>query len=249
MRKELNFRELGGYVSDDGRKIRYGQFFRTAALCDLNAQELEEARAFGIRHIFDFRSEYEAEKEPDPVIGDAVMHHVNAMVDRDGKPLNFSPEGIEKIQKEAGASDGRDFLQRMYYNLPFSPAYQEMFAVIRRGETPILFHCSAGKDRTGIAAVLILMTLGVSKEDALYDYMLTNEYRAPIIERFMDKMREVMDEEALAPLIAYEGVAEENARISLKAIDETCGDFETYLQKQFGITPEERLRLRDMYTE
>ncbi len=250
LRKELNFRELGGIVCDDGRHVKKGQFYRCGALADLNEEELQEIRALHIRHIFDFRSNYESSRDPDPYIEGAQVHLVNAMTDRNGNPLDFSPAGIEKIQKQISTADGRALLTGMYYNLPFSGAYQEMFAVIRREETPILFHCSAGKDRTGIAAVLILMMLGVSEEDALDDYMLTNEYRAPVIEHFMMRMKEVIgDEKDLEPLIAFEGVARENAEVSLQAIRERCGDFETYLMTQFGITAEERIRLRDIYTE
>ena len=74
----------------------------------------------------------------------------------------------------------------LYKQMPFgNPAYHELFRLLEEHRVPLLFHCTCGKDRTGIAAMLVLLALGVSREDAIADYMLTNVYRKAIIDKFM----------------------------------------------------------------
>ena len=79
-----------------------------------------------------------------------------------------------------------EWFSALYREMPFrNPAYHALFALLEGRRVPVLFHCSCGKDRTGIGAMLILLALGVSRADALADYMLTNVYRREIIERFL----------------------------------------------------------------
>ncbi len=248
MRKSLNFRELGGYRSDDGREVRHNQFFRCSPLADLNEEEFEFVKSLGIRHVFDFRSDYEASQVPDPEIG-AEYHLINAMVDGSGKQVQFDPKGIAEIAKEHDQAN--DFIQQMYGNLPYCLAYKELFEVIKKHETPILFHCSAGKDRTGIAALLILIMLGVSEKDALDDYELTNEYRKEQIEKFFVKVSALIgdNEELKAKLTAFEGVNRSSAEYSIKSILSKYPDYDAYFEDVFGIDRKKREELKDFYLE
>ena len=138
----------------------------------------------------------------------------------------------------------------MYGNLPFSYAYKRMFEDIVAGNVPILFHCSAGKDRTGIAAILILLALGVDEETAMYDYMLTNEYRKEYIESFKkDFPLTKLDGELAGMLLAYEGVTYTNADYSLKRIKEKYENYDEYFEKEYNLDKDALQRLRDLYTE
>ncbi len=248
IRKEVNFRELGGYATENGRVIREGQFYRSGPLGMLNEDELEFVKSLNIRHVFDFRSDTEISELPDPQLPAAVYHPINALTDAEGKPVNFSPKVIE--QTDFSEQLGSNFLEIMYGNLPFTKAYKEMFEVIKKKETPILFHCTAGKDRTGIAAVLIMILLGVDEETALYDYELTNEYRVSAIERFLERLAEVIgdNEDLRHSLRGVEGVNRENAEISLRRIRERFGDYETFFKAQFGIDEKMQAELAEFYT-
>ena len=249
IRKEVNFRELGGYITRDGRVIRKGQFYRSGPLGMLTEKELEFVKGLNIRHVFDFRSDTEISELPDPQLPTAEYHPINALTDADGNPVNFSPKTIEKtdFSKEIGSN----FLEIMYGNLPFTKAYKEMFEAVKKKETPILFHCTAGKDRTGIAAVLIMILLGVDEETALDDYELTNEYRVSAIERFLERVAEIIgdDEDLRHALRGVEGVNRENAELSLRRIRERFGDYETYFKAQFGIDEKMQAELAEYYTE
>ena len=248
IRKEHNFRELGGYVNKDGRIIRYGEFFRSGPLGKLSEEELAYVRSLHIRHVFDFRSDTEISELEDPLLPGAVYHAINALTDSEGKPVDFSPKAID--QADFSDNKGGDFLEMMYGNLPFTKAYIEMFDVIKKKETPILFHCTAGKDRTGIAAVLILILLGVDEETALDDYELTNDYRTAAIDRFLKKMEALIgnNDELRHALRGVEGVNRENAELSLQRIKDRYGDYETFFKAQYGIDEKMQAELVSYYT-
>jgi len=143
-----------------------------------------------------------------------------------------------------------EFTHKVYGNLPFCYAYKKMFEDIIAGNVPILFHCSAGKDRTGIAAILILLALGVDEETAIYDYMLTNEYRKEYIDRFKkDFPLTKIDGELAGMLLAYEGVTYTNAAYSLKRIKEKYISFDEYFETEFNLDKYALQKLRDLYTE
>lgn len=249
MRKENNFRELGGIETENGRIVKYGCFYRSGAPGMMNREELDEIAEKGIRHIIDFRSAYEAKRDPDPEIPGAAYHHINAMARPDGTEVDLSPKGLssEAFTKE----NGNRFMRHFYGTLPFSPAYREMFDLIKKDEVPVLFHCSAGKDRTGIGAVLILLALGCSEETALEDYMLTNEYRAASIESFLARFSEVIkgDPEMAESLKAVSGVTRDSAEYSLQRIKEAYGSYENYFQEVLGLNEADIAEMREKYTE
>lgn len=249
MRKFLNFRELGGLKAQDGREVVRGQFYRSGVLGDLNPEELEYVRSLGIKHVFDFRSDYEVKDLPDPDIG-AEYHQINALVDENGDQIRFDPESIEKAVGKRG-DPGAYFLQMMYGSLPFSYAYKELFRVILAKETPVLFHCTAGKDRTGIAAVLILLMLGVDEETALDDYELTNEYRAEQIQKLFEKMADVIaaNPAEKEKLTAFEGVLRSSAVYSLKRIRDVYGTYDSYFENELGIDESARQDMRNTYLQ
>ena len=182
-----NFRELGGYRAADVRQVKYGLLYRGGNL-DLLKSEADHARlaSLGLREILDLRSAGESAAHPDPAVPGAHYQRVCGMRNADGTEMDFSGQGIERLRQEKKAferSVGRpvhdfEWFSALYREMPFrNPAYHALFALLEGRRVPVLFHCSCGKDRTGIGAMLILLALGVSRADALADYMLTNVYR------------------------------------------------------------------------
>ena len=254
--REVNFRELGGYPMDEDRKIIPGIFFRSGQLSELTPEEMKTVENLGIRTILDFRSEYERSRKPDPEIPEAVYQHVPAFIDKDGKELDLSPEGIEKAtgaQSSAFSAEGMHaFLQYMYGGLVFnSRAYQEMFDAILEERVPMLIHCTAGKDRTGVGSMLILLALGTDSRVLRKDYMMTNAYRWTAVQRFLDKNRALFAEhpEAEEALVAYEGVREEAIDIVLNTILSRYSSIDAYLEAEFGLDDMARMKLQEMYLE
>ena len=253
IRHEMNFRELGGYPVADSKVIQ-GIFFRSGALGDLTKEELEIVHQQGIRTIIDLRSEYEREMNPDPVLEDAQYYPISAFVDEDGNELNFSPEAIRKATgidvSRPGESSMGAFLKYMYQSLVFgSKAYHEMFDAMLEERVPMLIHCTAGKDRTGVGSMLILMALGADERVLRKDYMITNTYRWDAVQRFLDARKdEIGDNEELRnAMIAYEGVREEAVDILLQTILGRYESIEAYLEGEFGLDDLALQQLQEMY--
>lgn len=172
-----NFRELGGYTGCGGRHVKYGAFYRSPALANIKTPA-DRARfeELGVRTVFDFRSEKERTLAPDPAFPGVVNIPASAMLAEDGSEMDFDLEKL--LRSEDGIRMLTEGVHESYARMPFgNPAYRALFGAIRAGQTPILFHCTAGKDRTGVAAALILKALGVSREDIVEDYLLTNACR------------------------------------------------------------------------
>ena len=247
--KKRNLRDLGGYKTQNGKHVKKGYFFRSSRLMDFDQAELKILNSLNIKKIYDLRSKEEVKDSPDPTLKGAEYIHSSAAARADGTEVNFSPAAL--IAENVYSKESNDeFTHKVYGNLPFSYAYKRMFEDIVAGNVPILFHCSAGKDRTGIAAILILLALGVDEETAMYDYMLTNEYRKEYIERFRkDFPLTKLDGELAGMLLAYEGVTYTNADYSLKRIKEKYENYDEYFEKEYNLDKDALQRLRDLYTE
>ena len=247
--KKRNLRDLGGYKTQNGKHVKKGYFFRSSRLMDFDQAELKILNSLNIKKIYDLRSKEEVKDSPDPTLKGAEYIHSSAAARADGTEVNFSPAAL--IAENVYSKECNDeFTHKVYGNLPFSYAYKRMFEDIVAGNMPILFHCSAGKDRTGIAAILILLALGVDEETAMYDYMLTNEYRKEYIESFKkDFPLTKLDGELAGMLLAYEGVTYTNADYSLKRIKEKYENYDEYFEKEYNLDKDALQRLRDLYTE
>ena len=254
--REWNVRELGGYTMRDGRKIIPGIFFRSGALADLSGDEREILIQQGVRTIIDLRSEHERRNKPDPFIPEAENYHVSAFIDKYGNELDLSPEGIARATGANVASPTESsvsrFLHYMYGAMLFdSRAYQEMFDAMLAERVPMLIHCTAGKDRTGVGAILILLALGADEDVIRKDYMMTNAYRWSAVQRFLNAHRDEIAErpELEEEMVAYEGVLEEAVDVVLRGILSRYSTYDEYLEKEFGLDEVARLRLQEMYLE
>ena len=246
-----NFRELGGYEADEGKHVKWGQIWRGIPTCKLTG-EADRAKldALGLRLILDLRSVEEAKKEPDYVPDGARLVQICGLCAEDGHEIAFAPGDIDRLM--ASAPEGYDVPRVLYRRmLTGNKAFKELFRALEAGETPILFHCSAGKDRTGVAAMLILLALGASDETICADYAQTNVCRRAEIEAVM---QEHADEIAADPscrnhYYRMAGVSPEAAPFVLDTIRSQFGSAENYLEAEYGLTPARLMRLRRMYLE
>ena len=246
-----NFRELGGYEADEGKHVKWGQIWRGIPTCKLTG-EADRAKldALGLRLILDLRSTEEARREPDYVPDGARLVQICGLRAEDGHEIAFAPGDIDRLM--VSAPEGYDVPRVMYRRmLTGNKAFKELFRALEAGETPILFHCSAGKDRTGVAAMLILLALGASDETICADYAQTNVCRRAEIEAVM---QEHADEIAADPscrnhYYRMAGVEPELAPFVLDTIRSQFGSAENYLEAEYGLTPARLMRLRRMYLE
>ena len=247
-----NFRELGGYAADEGKTVKWGQIFRGIPTSLLQSDaDRKLLDSLGLRLILDLRSEAEAAKQPDDVPDGARLVRICGLCHPDGSEIAFSPEDKEKLL-QGRLDEDHNMADAMYQQMLFgNKAFKELFRALEAGETPILFHCSAGKDRTGVAAMLILLALGASDETICADFTQTNVCRKAEIEA---NLAAHADEIAADPskkrrYFAQAGVDPAAAPYVLQVIREACGSAEEYLAREYGLTPARRMRLRRMYLE
>ena len=246
-----NFRELGGYRADEGKTVKWGQIYRGFPTGRLTT-EADRARldGLGLRLLLDLRSGAAAAKLPDYVPDGARRVQSCALCGDDGHESSFAPGDIERMMRTA--REGENILYRMYRQMLFgNKAFKELFRALEAGETPILFHCTSGKARTGVAAMLILLALGASDETICADYARTNLCRAAEIEKAMaDHAAEsAADPAQKMRWQSSAGVDPETAPFVLRTIRQDYGSAESYLEAEYGLTPARLMRLRRMYLE
>lgn len=256
-RNVLNLRELGGHRAADGRTVKHGLIYRSGQLADATPEELARINLMGLGLVLDLRSAEEAEEAPDPAVPGASPERIAGCMDADDKEINLSPKNVYKLlfnprRKDDDVEAGIiSQIAEHYASMAFrNIAYQRLFDWLLEGRGPVLFHCTAGKDRTGIAAMLVLAALGVDDETVVADYTLTNRYRYELIagkladHPLLSKMS--IGEFAL---LASEGVIERFGWRTLKEIKQEYGDYATFFESEYGLTSERIEALRDLYLE
>jgi protein-tyrosine phosphatase len=170
-----NFRDLGGYATEDGRHVRWGMLYRSGSMHDLTPADYAALQRRGIRIVCDLRDTRERSAEPVhwPTTGAPQVLSDDYALD----PRDFLPAAP---MKDWTAYSARAAMTASYPKMlvQFRNQYRRMFAELLAGHAPLAFNCSAGKDRTGIAAALLLTALGVPRQTVIDDYLLTNRYLA-----------------------------------------------------------------------
>ncbi|EEH32984.2 hypothetical protein PAAG_04037 [Paracoccidioides lutzii Pb01] len=183
-----NLRDLGGYAISPTCSVRRNYLFRCATLSDTTPEGASFlADKLGITTIYDFRSIIESERSPSVEIAGTTRHHVPVFRDQDA-----SPERLALRYKDYASSVGPQGFMRAYAEIlraGSASAFRAVFEHIRdRSEEPLLFHCSAGKDRTGVCGALILRIAGVSDEVIGREYELSEAGLGELRQYFIDRL-------------------------------------------------------------
>ena len=232
-----NFRDLGGYRTSDGGHTVWGQIYRADALHKLTAADLIAFERLGVRVVYDLRGDKERATHPNPF--EAIQLAVVGQQD-DGEGRAVDP-GVYR-----GTSDGERLLRDLYLGMleHSGPLLGQLLTGLARSDhRPAVFHCHAGKDRTGIVAALILLVAGVSRDDILDDYELTRRYRTLDHQQdsFANLLEMGMSPEAAAGVLAAPRWAMEAA---IDAIDVQYGGIDAYLSGPAGVARSSIAELR-----
>lgn len=239
----INFRDIGGYVTEEGKQIKYQQFYRSAVVSS-KKEDMARLVSLNIKTILDFRSSWEVNEEPDVIVHNTTYIHKSAMKAMDEMAKSSKSLNIADLEKKFVDNDPVKMMKELYKDLIFNnEAYKELFELIEQDKTPLLFHCSAGKDRTGIAAALIMLALGVDRKQIEEEYLLTNIYRKPLIEEFA-KEKQISFEEAQSVV----GVNKEYLDLFFTMILERHSTTDEYLEVEYGLTKQKREELKSRYT-
>ncbi len=240
LEKSSNLRDLGGWPTTDGRRVRSGMVFRAPALTGLSPADEQTIAALGIRTVCDFRGVRESDYNP--------------VVLQGARKLNLPIEpsvgaGLKDILRtgiaagHATPQDLVELLRQAYqaYALQSYPQYRAMFALLMDQDAlPLLFHCSAGKDRTGFGAALLLTALGVGWDNVVADYLATNRLWRRESAAFLDMPVPLKDALLLAhaPLLSA----------AFSAVNGAYGSVEAYFEQAIGLTRQGRADLRARLT-
>jgi len=225
-----NFRDLGGYPIEGGGTTRRGKFYRSPGLYGITEADRAHMLTLDIRCIVDLRTEGECEREPDPFgEADGIAFYNVPLIDN----LNSGERSVVNMS-----------LAEMYLHLmdDKQTGLKEVFSIMARHVTEggCVFHCTAGKDRTGVVAALLLLLAGVSEEDIIHNYaatiVLMKEVFARRLEMYREQGRDVNP--------ALFGSDANNMRVFIDHLKANYGSAEAYL-KTIGLSEDEVKTLRD----
>lgn len=232
-----NFRDLGGYHTSDGRAVRWRRIFRSDHLGGLTPDDVHQLEALQLARVVDFRGRTERES------------HVCALPSAQVHSLPIEPTIVQDLQGllasgcRITADDTVELMCKTYRDFvgASSARFGEFFAHLLETDAPLVFHCTAGKDRTGLAAALLLHSLGVPRPVILEDYLLTNALFRPPAAAPGAPPLEVLE--------VMWRVDESFLDAAFKAIDLEHGGLAAFQRDALRLGPAELDRLAALYLE
>ncbi|WP_327753802.1 tyrosine-protein phosphatase (plasmid) [Sphingobium sp. SJ10-10] len=238
-----NFRDIGGYPTRDGCHVAQGLVFRSGTMSELSDRDHAILDNLGLKVICDLRSTSERSRRPSRLPEAAQYeiwsrdHHMSAgdLTEAMHRP-DATPDTVRALMIDA------------YRTLAYeqAPSYRELFLRIAQGPLPLVFHCAAGKDRTGIAAALLLDLLGVERERIFADYALTDEFFArgcqliasdPVGHRFAE-----VDPAIWEPMMRADPAY---LAAMFVALEVRHGTAEAFIRDELGLDDEDIMTIRD----
>ena len=248
----VNFRDLGGLKTSCGKTVKHNRLLRAAQPVGLLSGDIEKLNKHGLKSIIDLRTTHEITKEPVDTIDGVDYTHIDVMGENSAQAAD--PKHWANMLDADPAKVELQFIET-YKEFATSECSRRGYGVFLKAcanlaEGSILFHCAAGKDRTGLAAAIILRLLRVADDDIYTDYLKTIEHQEQISSTHLEKAKAAgINEQQLNSMKILLGVKKEFLAAALSAAEEQYGSFENYLVDGLGVTPKEIEQIRDMYLE
>lgn len=237
----INFRDMGGYKTQDGRTVKWGHIYRSAAINHLTDADMQVLSARHIKTVIDFRGTKES-----AIAEDRLLPNTDYTLCPAG-----SENTLDWMKYLANVRSGDSMMTSFYSQTNyFTERYKPFFKKLLQlpDSSALLFHCTAGKDRTGIGAALLLYVLGVPYNTIVQDYEATNVYRQQENAQMITGM--------VAQMHISEQVAKDMAsakatylQAAFDAINKQYGSVDAFMTKEIGLTPAQIKTLRDKYLQ
>lgn len=239
----VNFRDLGGYTTTDGHHVKWGKIYRSADMSKLTDKDLATLKSRNIGYDVDLRGTQESAKAPDRI--------------NPGTDYILCPAGSDQMTGNMMAKlkdpnvNGDSLMIEFYQNTTYltdryKPFFGKLLALPK--DKSLVFHCTAGKDRTGVGAALLLYSLGVPYDTIVQDYEATNYYRSAENNRStiaMTRMMGMSDKVAKSMM----GVKKEYLDATFAAIKSQYGSVDNFLKNQIGLDDKEMKELKTKFLE
>ena len=262
----INARDLGGYIMQDGRKLRDGAFIRAAHLADATDDDLQYLSSIPTAKVIDFRKDIEMNGKTDRMVRGA--EYIRLEIDASGKIVSQATEDEKRLFTGNKQFDVKKFMvmaafnpmaqriaQQMCPNLTNDPECRKQFRqffrlILETTHGAILYHCTQGKDRTGFASALILAALGADRGTIVADFDATNRVYEEDVRQCCQNVRLIGGKETeIATVKSFLGANTDNFIKALESIDREFGSMEAYLKGPIGLTDQDILTLRERYLE
>ncbi len=251
MEKIYNFRDVGGYHTQDGSVIRKGLIYRSGSLDKASDSDLQKLSKLGIRTVCDLRTFQEKERWPDRFPRNShvkALHFPIKVSSHNESPFIFQLFSL--LFGEARKLNYAQATEDAYreYVTDFGREFSQILKLAAEASNlPMLIHCTAGKDRTGFACSLLYLMLGLPQETILADYLLTNQYLKQFKMETLSKLKMFfllgISREKFMPLL---DARSEYLLAAFDQIHREYGTIDSYFQDALGIRAEERIRLQEV---
>ncbi len=247
LKETVNTRDLGGYETADGHRVKWGKVFRSDHLARVSNDDIAFLKRLKIQSVFDFRTSAEVRSRPDRFPKDKHGSYVHLPVNH----LKFEPALLfEKLKNGDADWLTPEFLIRGYrLNVDqFARTWGTVFKRLANpAHLPLIFHCTGGKDRAGTFAALLLLALGVPKETVIHDYGLSNIYIADVVNQIYAQFN--IDAQYREKISPYFSAPQYCIEAMLSHLNETYGSPIAYLKSKAGVTEEMLAVIRDQLLE
>ncbi|HEY9001367.1 MAG TPA: tyrosine-protein phosphatase [Mucilaginibacter sp.] len=237
-----NFRDLGGYATADGRHVKWGEVYRSADISKLTDADLARLKSLNLSCDVDLRGHQESAQAPDKL--NPGTNYILCPAGSDN--MNWLKD-MSKLKGNQG-----DSLMVVYYSNTqyLADRYKPFFDKLLNlpADQSLVFHCTAGKDRTGIGSALFLYSLGVPYDTIVSDYLASNYYRKDVNEKLAAQMAQAMH---IDPEVAKSmaGVKKEYLDATFNAIVKQYGSVDNYLKTQIGLDDQKIAQLKEKFLE
>lgn len=245
-----NFRQLGLIPTANG-KVRYNSIYRGGPFTNLDEEDLEILKNSGIKYIYDLRSLPEVDRAPDKPLASMHWKHMDVLKELQAKDAD--PAAFTNTQTPDTIHHHMDILYRnLIKDKHAQSTYGSILKDMAQHGQPVYFHCSAGKDRTGVAAMLVLLALEASESSIYEDYLKTNHNLEAIQKKISEGIpSSAANKQGTPPevLKALLGVEKRYLEASFESILQLSPTFENYFIDYLGLTQLELKNLKQYYTE
>ena len=242
IKKVTNFRTVGNIKNIDGRILKEGKFYRSAHLHLLKNKSIKEFQKLGIKEIIDLRNSKEISQKPDVIPQNIDYKNYSAFED-EGDQLNQAKKLVLKGKVKGSDADHRmlDFYKT--YSTENPEIIKKIIHEILDSENPVLYHCTAGKDRTGIITALILTILKFDRATIENDYLLSNNYRKQLVQKRLHlahNLHFIYPKMDLNVIEKLSWVEKDYLEAAFLEINKKYGSIDIYIHQNLGISENKR---------